>query len=120
MDSLEYKILSKFSPDLVTCIGQSPGDITVKLRPAGILAPGDVSYLETATYSDAEKARRIVSVVLNQVQNDTKVYYKLVQAMKASGEWTKAMVCKLEEARRSLSESADTNQYLQEGNSPSK
>ena len=101
MDSLEYKTLNKFSPDLVTCIGQSPGDVVDKLRPSGMLAPENISYLETATISDAEKARKIVSVVLNQVQSDTSVYYELVKALKAAGYWTKKTVSKLEEAHTS-------------------
>ena len=96
MDSLEYKILNKCYPDLVTCIGQSPNEIADQLRPCDILSQGDVSFLENPTNSDAEKARKIISVVLNQVQTDPQVYFKLIKAMRASGDWTKTTLCKLE------------------------
>ena len=115
MDSLEYKILSKFYPDLVSCIEQSPNDIADRLRPSGILAPGDVKFLRNPNTCNDDKARRIVDVVLNQVQKDTQVYCELIKAMKASGDWTKTTIHKLEEAHTSLS--ADSNQCPPEGNS---
>ena len=115
MDSLKFKVLNKFYPALVSCIEQSPKDIADRLRPSGILAPGDVEFLSNPNTCNDDKARRIVDVVLNQVQNDPQVYCELIKAMRASGNWTKAMVHKLEEAHTSLS--ADTNQCLPEGNS---
>ena len=96
MDSPEYKILSKYSPDLVSCIGQSPDDIFDQLRPLDILAQGDMSFLGNLKNTSTDKARKIVNVVLTQVKTDPQMYCKLIRAMKASGGWTKATVCKLE------------------------
>ena len=97
MDTQEYKTLNKCYPDVITCLGQSPEDIVIQLRPLGIMAPGDESFLQNPRNSKADKARRIADVVLNQVKTDKQVYYKLVKGMRASGDWTKATVCKLEE-----------------------
>ena len=74
-----------------------------------MLAPENISYLETATNNNTEKARKIVSIVLDQVQNDTSVYCELVKAMKAAGNWTKTTVSKLEEAHTSAL--VDLNQF---------
>ena len=58
MDSLEYQTLEKCYSCLVHSFKQSPQDLVDNLRPLGILAPGDLSYLKTAANSDADKARQ--------------------------------------------------------------
>ena len=107
MDCPEYKTLNTCYPDLVSCIQQSPADIVTHLKPLGILAPADVSFLDNSSNSTADKARRIVSVSVNQVKSDTQVYFKLLKAMKDSGDWTKATVHRLEETHKSLFEDTD-------------
>ena len=102
MDSFEYKTLKKYFPDLVRCIAQSPKDIADKLRPTDILSQGDVSFLQNPSHDRDDKARRIVEAVLIQVENNTQKYYELVKAMRASGDWTKETVSKLEEAQKTV------------------
>ena len=114
MDSLEYKTLSNCYPDLVTCIGQFPNDIADRLRSSGILAPGDVKFLRNPNNCNDDKARIIVDVVLNQVQNDQQVYHELIKAMRTSGTWTKPALCKIfEEGLKSLLQ-VNTKQYSPE------
>ena len=109
MDSPEYKALNQCSPTLAVCIQQSPDDVTPHLRSSGILAPGDLSFLSNPQHNNDEKARKILDVVLNQVQVDPRVFHKFVSAMKAAGSWTNSAVELLEhslqEARQSSSKS---------------
>ena len=113
MDSLEYKTIEKCYSSLVHSIRQSPQDLAINLRPLGILAPGDVSTLNSKNSSDAEKARKIVDIILIQVKTNPQVYYEFIEAMRASGDWTKNAVSELEKMHTSLS-SADAEQCLPE------
>ena len=45
--------------------------------------------------SNDDKARRIVSVVMNHVQNDPQEFYNFVSVLEAAGAWTKKMISKL-------------------------
>ena len=116
MDSLEYQTLEKCYPILVSTIEQSPRDLVDYLIPLSILAPTDKSYVKNLTYSDADKARKIVDVVLSQVKTNPEVYYGFIKAMKASGDWTKNAVRELEMQAPQLS-SADAKQCLPEDDS---
>ena len=100
-DFLECKTLNQCYPDLVRCIQQAPNDIADHLRPLNILAQGDVNFLQDPHNSKDDKARRIVDVVLKQVQSNTEVYKVFVKALKQY-RWTEAAVRKLEEAQTSL------------------
>ena len=105
MDSPEYKAMNQSSPPLAVCIQQSPDDVTPHLRSTGILAPGDLSFLSNPQHNSDEKARKIVDVVLNQIQVDPKVFYKFVSAMKAAGSWTNSAVELLEHSLQNARQS---------------
>ena len=95
MDSPEYKIMRQFYPQLITCVKQSPNDIADHLIPIGILAPRDLNLLSNPQISSDDRARRIVSVVMNHVENDPQEFHKFVSALEAAGTWTKKTVSKL-------------------------
>ena len=103
MDSSEYKTLTQYYPHLVSCIQQSPSEIAIQLRPFGILAPSDFSYLNNPYHDDPEKAQRLLDTVLTQVKIDPQVFHHLVSALKAVGLWTKPVVSSLETAYASNS-----------------
>ena len=110
MDSPEYLTLNKRYSDLVGCIEQSPADIVTQLKPSGILAPSDESFLDNSSNSRIDKARRIVNVSVHHAKSNAQVYFMLLKAMKDSGGWTMATVKRLEETHKHLSE--DTQQGL--------
>ena len=110
MDCPEYKTLRKCYPDLVNCVEQSPADIVTQLKPIGILAPSDESFLDNSSNSRTDKARRIVDVLVHHVKSNKEEYFKVLKVMKDSGDWTKATVRRVEETYKSLSE--DTQQGL--------
>ena len=62
------------------------------------------------------KQDRVVDAVLSQVKTNPQVYYEFIEAMRASGDWTKNTVCKLEKNHTSLS-AADAKQCLPEDDS---
>ena len=95
MDSPEYEKIRHFYPQLITCVKQSPNDIADHLVPIGILAPRDLDLLSNPQISNDDKARRIVSVVMNRVKNDPQELYKFVSALEAAGTWTKKMISRL-------------------------
>ena len=99
----EYETLEQCYPTLVSCLQQAPSDIVVQLRPFGILAPGDITFLRNVYIDDSTKAERIVDAVMNQVQGDPGVYHKFVAALKAAGKWTQTATKKLEHELASLS-----------------
>ena len=96
MDSLEYQTLNMCYDSLVSCIGQSPKDIVDKLIPSGVLAPGVLKFLENPNNSDDDKARKIINVVIKQVEINVDVYNVLTEVLKTST-WTKAVAVKLEQ-----------------------
>ena len=99
MDSPEYKAMRQFYPQLISCVKQSPNDIAdhlVPLVPVGVLAPGDLDLLSNSQIRSDEKARKIINVVMNHVQNDPQEFHKFVSALEAAGTWTKKMISKLE------------------------
>ena len=100
MDTPEYKTLTKCSPRLASCIQQSPNDIVVQLSPSGILAPGDLSYLDNPNHNRDQKAQKIVEVVLNQVMLNSRVYPAFVFALEAAGSWTGTVVSELKDLYR--------------------
>ena len=95
MDSPEHEKMRHFYPQLITCVKQSPNDIADHLVPVGILASRDLDFLSNPQTSSDDKARRIVSVVMNRVENDPQEFYKFVSALEAAGTWTKKMISKL-------------------------
>ena len=103
--STECKAFEQCSVTLIGCFGQSPNDITDRLRPLGILAPGNLATLDNPHHNSDEKARVIYGAVLTQVQNDPQVFYKFVSAVKDAGQWTKAVIDQLEQAYTQESES---------------
>ena len=95
MDSPEYNTINNFYPKLVSCVRQSPNDITDHLRPLGILAPADLEFLSNSQNDNDQKARRIVDVVMNHIQNDSQVFHKFISTLEAAGTWTNIIVSKL-------------------------
>ena len=105
MDSPEYKTLAKWYPTLVSCVQQSPDDITLHLRPSGILAQHGIEYLRHPYISDVEKAIRLLDIVLDQVKIDPQVYHSFIAALKDVGPWTGDVVSKLEHTYVSVMQS---------------
>ena len=81
MDSSEYKTMSHFYPKMIVCFKQSPNDIADQMRPLGILAPGDLEFLNNPHHNNDQKARKIVDVVMNHIQDDSQVFHKFVSAL---------------------------------------
>ena len=98
-DSPEYKYLEKVSADIIACIEQAPGDVAIQLRPYGLLARKDIRYLDNPQHDEDQKAKRLVEVMLQKVEEDPQTYYIFIQALKAAGRWTKAAVSKLEQIK---------------------
>ena len=103
MDSPEYKTLTQCYPRLFTCVQQSPNDIVTQLRPSGILAPEDLSFLDNPLSNKNQKAQRILHVALTQVEIDPGVFRTFVSALEAAGSWTKTIVSELNNLCTSLS-----------------
>ena len=114
MDSPEYKTLVQCYPTLVSCIGQSPNDIAVQLIPSGILAPRDVQYLSNPSIADDEKARRLLGIVVNQINTDPQVYYTFIAALKDAGDWTRTLVSLLERAHARWMQSSNADVHSTE------
>ena len=110
MDSPEYKTLTQYYPRLFTCIQQSPSDIVTQLRPSGILAPEDLSFLDNPQNSKNQKAQRILHVALTQVEIDPGVFRTFVSALEAAGSWTSAIVSELNNLYTSLSTTTSMTQ----------
>ena len=102
MESPEYEALNQCSTTLFSCIQQSPSDIVDKLKPPGLLAPGVLSFLGNPIHDDSEKARKIIDVMIKQVEIDSQVFHIFVKALKAAGPWTKGAVTKLENKHKTL------------------
>ena len=98
-DSPEYKYLEKVSADIIACIEQAPSDVAVQLRPYGLLARKDLRYLDNSQHDEDQRAKRLVDVMLQNVEGDPQAYYKFIEALKAAGRWTKAAVTKLEQIK---------------------
>ena len=107
MDSREYKTMRQFYPQLITCVKQSPNDIADHLVPVGILAPRDLELLSNPQISSDDKARRIVSVVMNHVENGSQEFHKFVSVLEAAGTWTKKTVSKL----KAFLQSSESGKY---------
>ena len=105
MESPEYKTLAQCYPTLVSCVQQSPDDITVQLRPSGILTQPDIEYLRDHYIANDEKAIRLLDTVLDQVKIDPQVYHSFIAALKSAGPWTRTVVSRLEQTYASLIQS---------------
>ena len=96
MNTPEYKALTQCYPVLISCVKQSPNDIADHLIPSGILKPRDIVYLRYNSISGDEKARRLLHIVLIQVETDPQVFYTFIAALKNAGPWTRVVVSRLE------------------------
>ena len=105
MDSPEYKTLVQCYPTLVSCVQQSPNDISLNLIPSGILTQHDIEYLRDRSISIDKKARRLLNIVLNRVQIDPQVYHTFIAALENAGSWTRKAVADLEQTYVSLIQS---------------
>ena len=114
MESPEYKTLVQWYPTLVSCVQQSPDDITLHLRSSGLLAQHDIEYLRHPYISDGDKARRLLDIVLNQVKIDPQVYHSFIAALEASGPWTREVVSRLERTYDSVMQSPTADVYSTE------
>ena len=95
MDSPEYKKVTQNYPKLVLCIQQSPTGVAIQLKPSGILAQGDWTYITNPQIGDDLKAIRIVDAIQSQVQSDPQKFYPFMSALKAAGPWTKTIFSEL-------------------------
>lgn len=96
-DTPEHRALLHCYHTLVQCISQSPKDIGDRLVPLGVLSSEDVRYLRNDLHDQADKARRIIDVIINHVQRNVTVYRNFVDALKAAT-FTKDAVIELEKA----------------------
>ena len=78
-DSDEYKAFKDCHSNLLTCIKQSPKDVSDRLFPFGILASNDQDYVKNDTHDDGDKARRILDAVLLQMENDPLVFHSFIR-----------------------------------------
>ena len=101
----EYTALTQCYCSLVTCIQQSPSHIADHLIPYEVLGPEDLSFINNPRNDDHQKARRIVTVVHNQVKMDPQLFYKLVSTLEAAGTWTRVTVSELRRTYDSVSTS---------------
>ena len=113
--SPEYEALSQCSTTLLNCIQQSPSD---KLKPSGLLAPGVLSFLGNPKHDDNEKARKIIDVMIKQVEIDSQVFHTFLSALKSAGQWTKGAVNILENKYKPLL--ASTSQVAEQASSDGK
>ena len=97
IDSPEYMSLTKCFPHLVRIIEQSPNDVADRLRPSGILAPSDLTFLKNPQKDDSEKARRIMHIVTDQVKQDAQVFNMFLRTLKDAGDWTRVAIKRLRE-----------------------
>ena len=101
--SSEHRAIIQCYPDLCSCIQQSPTGVATQLRPLELLAPEDWAFMTNSQNNNDEKARRIVDVVLNQVELDSQMFHSFVSALEAAGPWTRTIICKLKQILGSLS-----------------
>ena len=94
-DSAEYKAFKDCHNSVLTCIKQSPKDVSDRLE---ILAPANRDYLRNDSHDDGDKARRIMDAVLLQIENNPLVFQSFISALEAAGSFTKATVQKLNDA----------------------
>ena len=97
MDSPEYKTLTHCYPTLVSNLKQSPSDVVTQLRPYCVLAENDLDFLNNQHNNDGEKAKKIVDVVINQVQGDPQVFHSFKKALKAASNWTETAIRHIEQ-----------------------
>ena len=94
-DSAEYKAFKDCHSSLLTCIKQSPKDVSDRLK---ILAPANQDYLRNDSHDDGDKARRIMESVKLQIENDPFIFHSFVSALERAGSFTKTAVQKLNDA----------------------
>ncbi len=87
--SAEYKAFNDCHSSLFTCIKQSPKDVSDHLLPFKILARADRDH-RNDTHDDGDKARRILDVVLLQIEYDPLVFHSFVSALEATDGFPKA------------------------------
>ena len=97
MESLspEYRVITQCYSDLCSCIQQSPTGVATQLKPYGLLAPEDWTFITNSQNNDDKKAGRIVDTVLKKVELDSGVFHSFVSALEAAGTWTRTVVCEL-------------------------
>ena len=71
MDTPEYRTLIENYPDYYTrCLQVGPSAIAVELRPSGILPNSVYHYLDNPHHDRNEKAWKLLSAIVAQVEND--------------------------------------------------
>ena len=92
----EYETIEQCYSKLVSSLRQSPDDVVIQLRPLGIFAPTTLEFLENPYNGNTKKVQRIIDVVKNQTETDPNVFHKFVEALKATGPWTRSIISVLE------------------------
>ncbi|XP_064398871.1 uncharacterized protein LOC135345380 isoform X3 [Halichondria panicea] len=111
-ESAEYKAIKDCHSSLLTCIKQSPKDVSDHLLRFEILAPNDRDYLRNDTHDAGDKARRIMESVLLQIKNNPLVFHSFVSALEEAGSFTKATVQKLIDALQRQHQQCDQTQRI--------
>ncbi len=95
-DSAEYKAFKDCHSSVLTCIKQSPKDVSDRLEI--LLAPANRDYLRNDSHNDGDKARQIMESVNLQIENNPFIFHSFVSALKGAGSFTKTAVQKLNDA----------------------
>ena len=105
--SRESQTITECYSALVTCIQQSPGSITDRLRE--LLPPKVVSYLRNHHHDDDDKARKILDTIIEILPTNRGVFHKFLKALDDAGEWTKRAIEKVNHTHTKLAK--ETPEY---------
>ena len=94
----EYLALRKSYRAIVTYFKAQLGDTCDALFENGIIPPSVCDYVSTDAIPDLNKARRLLSALMDNVKSDPSVFHGFVSILKSEGPWADSIVEQLEEA----------------------
>ncbi len=93
----EYKTLLKSYPRLVECIAKSPGYITDQLYSNTVLTQEERSDVESDKFSDKEKARKILDMVMSKIKFQSPLFFYVFIGIMEKEEWMRDYTDRLRE-----------------------
>ena len=97
MESPEYKAWVECFAKLQHGISQSPDGIATQLRPLRILAKEDIEFIGNPILGRDKRAEKIVDVIQNKLEDDPKMFNKILRALRDAGPWIYKTVKELQE-----------------------
>ena len=94
----EYLALRKSYRAVVTHFKAQPGDVCGSLFENGLIPPSVCDYVSTDAIPDSSKANRLMSILMDKVETDHRVYHNFISILKNEGPWADSIVEQLEEA----------------------